>query len=509
MPVPDQLRYLVADHADEPAYRLVEPGGTVAGELTFRAWDETASRVGHALVDRGLEQGDVVGVLFDQPDALTHVQAYVGVHKAGGVHVPVNTKFSPTEIAAVLQHAEPRVLFVSQHLLTTVDAIRDDLKSVELVVASGEGDADAVAWRSFLADDTDDLQVDVSDDDMSDILYTSGTTGAPKGVVIRHRNALSIESGAPDWNGMSWFHASPMFTTAGLSFVYVPMRLGMTATYMSRFDAETFVRLAEEARIQTAFLVPAMVEMILALPDIEEHDLSGMLMISVGGAPVAPATLNRLNALAPNATVSNSFGMTEAGSGHLTLPPGELERRPGSVGKALPPVEIMIVDPRTNEEVPIGEVGEITMLNPGQQREYYEDPEATAETWRDGWLHTGDLGYLDEDGYLYISGRMKDVIIRGGHNVHALDVEAVLYEHEAVREAAAVGLPHDVLGEEVAAVVVLHEGAEVSEDGLREFCRGRLAGYAYPRVVAFVDELPRNATGKVLKQELRDALTSG
>ncbi|MDQ2754839.1 MAG: fatty acid--CoA ligase family protein, partial [Actinomycetota bacterium] len=223
---------------------------------------------------------------------------------------------------------------------------------------------------------------------------------------------------------------------------------------------------------------------------------------SLGSAPVAPETLRRLQAKMPQAWVSNNWGMTEAGSAFCMLPPDEAVRRVGSVGKPIPPVTFRIADDQGVTTVPAGEVGELLVSNPGREREYFRDEEATAAAWRDGWLYTGDLAYLDEDGYLYIVGRKKDVIIRGGNNIHAADVESVLMEHPALQEAAVAGVPHPVLGEDVAAWIVARPGFVIDVDELRGFLGERLSDYKIPRQITLVDELPRNATGKVLKSLL-------
>jgi acyl-CoA synthetase (AMP-forming)/AMP-acid ligase II len=244
-----------------------------------------------------------------------------------------------------------------------------------------------------------------------------------------------------------------------------------------------------------------MAQLLLAHPRFAEADLSSIRMASVGSAPLAPETFRRLRERLPKAWVSNNWGMTEAGPAFCVLPPDEAGRRIGSVGKPVPPVTFRIVDP-DGRDMEAGEVGELLVSNPGKEREYFDDPEATALTWRDGWLHTGDLAYLDGDGFLYIVGRQKDVIIRGGHNVHAGDVESALLEHPAVVEAAVAGVAHPVLGEDVAAWVVLAPEQALPEEELRTFLAERLADYKVPRRIRFVGELPRNATGKVLKHLL-------
>jgi acyl-CoA synthetase (AMP-forming)/AMP-acid ligase II len=263
----------------------------------------------------------------------------------------------------------------------------------------------------------------------------------------------------------------------------------------------------EELRPQLVFLVPSMAQLIVAHPRFAGAELSSVLICAVGSAPLAPSTLRALQERMPEAAVSNSYGMTEAGQAFCAMGKGESLEHIGSVGKPMAPLEVRIVD-EGGRDLPPGEVGEALLRLPGRHREYYRDPEATASTWNDGWLRTGDLACLDGDGYLYIVGRKKDVIIRGGNNVHAADIEAVLCEHPGVLEAAVVGIPHEVLGEDLAAVVVLAPGTPTTADQLREHCATRMADYKVPRSIEITDELPKNATGKVLKAQLRAGLNS-
>jgi acyl-CoA synthetase (AMP-forming)/AMP-acid ligase II len=314
-----------------------------------------------------------------------------------------------------------------------------------------------------------------------------------------------IANTEPSWSRTAWMHSSPLFTFAGIGFIYNPMKMGMAGLYQATFDAGRWLDYVERWRPTMAFIVPAMAQLIINHEDFEDADLSSLSMLSIGSAPLAPEILGVLLQKLPDASVSNSYGLTEAGPAFCVTPKEQAGRKIGSVGVPLPPMEIRIVAPGGDDVLPVGEHGEVHVRNRGRQREYYKDADATASTWTDdGWLRTGDVGYLDEDGFLFLSGRMKEVIIRGGNNVYATDVEAVLYEHPAVFEAAVVGVPHDVLGEDVGACVVTKAGTTIDIDELRAFCAARLADYKVPRHVVVVDELPRNATGKVLKNELKE-----
>jgi fatty-acyl-CoA synthase len=509
----DQLALMAAHLGDETAFVDLGSGSAV----TFRAWDGTANRV--AL--------DLPGTR-----ALDWVVAYAAIHKAGAVAVPLNTRLVAREVHHLLAHAGVSVVVVADGTRDTVTGAlgqgaplgwgeglgTDDggEEPVVRMVVDLDGDAApfphpvplpgptgpvTVAWSALLDPDDTALQVPVADDDVADIIYTSGTTGRPKGVVVRHTNASLLPNGVPAWSGQGWLTCSPLFTFAGITAVYNPMKLGMTALYLPRFDAEAWMQAVETHRPVMVFLVPAMAELLLAHPGFPTADLSSIGLCAVGSAPLAPDVQRRLQERMPAASVSNAYGMTEAGPAYTVLPKEEAVRRVGSVGRPIPPAEFFAVD---EDGTPLGpdQVGELVIRLPGRPREYWRDPDASAAAWRTDGLHTGDLARIDPDGYVYVVGRAKEVIIRGGNNVHAADVEAVLYEHPDVQEAVVAGVPHPVLGEDVAAWVVPRPGHTLRPEDIWAFAAQRLADYKVPRRVALVDRLPRNATGKVVKAEL-------
>jgi acyl-CoA synthetase (AMP-forming)/AMP-acid ligase II len=499
----DQLRFMARRDGSEVAYRDLGSGGA----LTFQEWDRRSNALARGLVSRGVEPGDRVSIYLPSEECLRFLVAYAAVHKAGAVAVPTNTRLSVRELIAILGHGEAHALLTCSELLPAARDVRRALPSLDLLVSTGAspGEMGEVEWEDAFDADDSDMQVDVELDDLADIMYTSGTTGLPKGVAVRHRNVAMIPNHEPPWTGGGWLHGAPLFTFAGISFIYNPMKMGMVGLYLPKFDAGEWLRIVARERPTMAFLVPAMAELLVAHAEFATADLSSLQAVSVGSAPLAPNTLLALVERLPQASVANSYGMTEAGPAFIVMPAEEVSKRIGSVGKPFPPMEIKIVDHDDNER-PSNEVGELLMRLQGRQREYYKDADATASTWTDdGWLRSGDLGYLDDDGFLYLVGRKKDLIVRGGHNVYPTDVESVILEHPAVREAAVVGVPHDVLGEDIAAFVVRKPDAAVGRDELQAFCAGHLADYKRPRQVTFVDELPRNATGKVMKHVLGGA----
>lgn len=510
----DQLRTMARCYPEEDAY--VDLDGQRA--LTFSAWDERSNRLARGLAGTtgDIRRGDRVAIFLPSEHILDWIVAYAAIHKAGAVAVPVNTRLTPRELVAILGHAEISGLITCAELAAGchLDEVAAKLPTLRWSASVDDAVLDCLPLDALMDADGDDFQVAVADGDLADIMYTSGTTGTPKGVAVRHRNVALLPNGEVPWSDTYWIHSSPPFTFAGISFVYNPMKLGMGALFQARFDASRWIDFVERFRPTASFFVPAMAQLLINDPRWPTADLDSLTLVSVGSAPLPPETLVQLCERLPAATVTNGYGMTEAGPAYCAMSKDQVLERVGSVGQPMPPMEVRIVDPSgepgAGETLPAGTRGEVLIRAKGREREYYKDPEATERTWTsDGWLHSGDIGYLDEDGYLYIVGRMKEVIIRGGNNVHATDVESVLYEHPDILEAAVVGVPHEVLGEDIAAFVVPARGATLDPDELATFCRDRLADYKCPRQFTVLDALPRNATGKVLKRELvPDAATN-
>jgi acyl-CoA synthetase (AMP-forming)/AMP-acid ligase II len=483
------LGQLAREFPDGVAWRNLADGT----DLTIGAWQRRSNRLARGLAERGVRPGDRVALVIGNEEPLEWLVSYMAVHKARGVAVPILPRLGPGELARVLQHAAPAVVLCGAGVDHAV------LSAAPLVATTrGEGGSAGTSWTALFSDDDRDLPRRPSADDVADIMYTSGTTGEPKGVTVRHGGLSSTERIPSAWLGLGFLSSSPFATTSGSLLVCGPLRGGMSGWFLPRFDPDRWISVVEDERPVAAFLVPAMVELIVALARFGTADLSSLAVVTIGSAPIAVATLRRFGAGLPSADVLCGYGMTEFGA-VTAMPMGDSGRHLGSVGVPLPGVEVRVVDP-DGAPLPAGAVGQVAIGGARLGRAYHEDQAATARTWVDGWLLSGDLGSVDDDGHLWIVGRQKEMIIRGGHNVVPGEVEAALFEHDAVVEAAVAGVPHQVLGEDVAAWVVLRRPVPTEE--LRAFLLDRLADYKVPRRITVVDALPRNESGKVRKSEL-------
>jgi acyl-CoA synthetase (AMP-forming)/AMP-acid ligase II len=487
--VPEDLRLVASAYPKRVAVEVV--GGE---SMTYAEWDQRADQAAGSFASLGVQPGDRVALLLGPESATTFHTAYVATHRAGAIAVPINPRYAAREVAHVLADAGPRVVVAAA---AQADRARE--------LAPGATVLDETAWSDAISSGLDAPAIELSGDDLAEIFYTSGTTGLPKGVASTHAHAAHMKA-TPMPDGGVLLHSMPLSTFTGVAgAVLTPMRLAATATVLPRFDAGRFASLIERKRARWLLMVPAHILMLLESGALQQIDTSTVQAVMFGGAPTPPSAVQLLAALLPGAVLLNGYGLTEGGGSVCVLPPGEARRRPGSVGKPMSGVSVRIVDPETATEVGVGEVGEITLKLPAGKRSYYNDPEATAQTWRDGWVHTGDLGRIDEDGFLYVVDRTKDMIIRGGYNIYSVEVEAALHEHPDIVEAGVVGVEHRVLGQDIAAVVRLRDGADpLTLESLAPMLDERLAHYKHPRRLLIVDEpLPRNASGKLDKQALR------
>ena len=465
--------------------------------MTYQALDEASARVAGLLRQRGLSPGDRVGIMM--PNVAEVPVVYYGVLRAGGVVVPMNPLLKVREVAYYLGDSGARLIFAWH-------AFADPARGGAAEAGAEAVVVDPVGFPELLASaDPDYLVADAADEDTAVILYTSGTTGHPKGAELTHGNLISntqvsradIVLARPDdviFGGLPLFHVFGQ--TVALN---VAVASGACLTLLPRFDAGHALRIVAEHRVTVFMGVPTMYVALLHAPERKDYDTSSLRMCISGGAAL-PVEVLRGFEEAFRVPVLEGYGLSETSPVASFNHPGR-EQKPGSIGTPIRDVRMRVVD-GDGHEVPLGEVGEIAIRGPNVMKGYWHRPEATAEAVRDGWFHTGDMARVDSDGYFYIVDRKKDMIIRGGYNVYPREIEEVLYEHPAVAEAAVIGLPHPALGEEVAAAVALKPGAAVTAEDLRDYVKGQVAAYKYPRHVWLVDALPKGATGKIVKREI-------
>src|SRR5438270_12602628 len=342
----DQLRTMAEHVPEEVGYKNLGDGSA----LTFREWEERSNRLARGLAGRGVCKGDRVAIYLPGEQALDWIVTYAAVHKNGAVAVPTNTRLARRELDFILDHAETTAVVTNDELAENVDQARWIVRTE--------------TWDDVFDDDPSSFRVPLEGDDLADVMYTSGTTGRPKGVAVRHRNVAMVPNNLPAWTGDWWLHSSPLFTFAGIGFIYNPMKMGMRGLYQPRFDVGRWLDAVEAHRPPMVFIVPAMAQLLIAHPRFADADLSSIVMCSLGSAPLAPATLRRLQEKMPNANVANAYGMTEAGPAFCAMPKEESLKRVGSVGQPMPPMEVQVVEEGGNS-LPPGEVGEILIRLPG------------------------------------------------------------------------------------------------------------------------------------------------
>ncbi|OLL19310.1 MULTISPECIES: acyl-CoA synthetase [unclassified Rhodococcus (in: high G+C Gram-positive bacteria)] len=470
--------------------------------LTYRELDDAVTRAAARLRALGLDQGDRVAAYGTNSDA--YVVGYLAVARAGLVHVPINYALRGEELSYLLGQSGARAVLVDPALAGNLEQVLADVPAEHVLPLR---DADDSLLTAACAGEVPELDVTVSDADLVQLLYTSGTTSKPKGAMMPHRalvheytsSIVALDLTADD----NPLVCMPLYHSAGMHVFMMPyLAVGATITLLPAPDIPEILRLVESERIGSLFLAPTVWVPLANHPDLETRDLSSLRKAQYGASIMPVTVLNRLRGRYPGLGFYNCFGQSEIGPLATVLRPEEHEDRPSSCGKAVLFVETRVVDADGND-VPDGESGEVLYRSPQLCLGYWDNPEATAEAFRDGWFHSGDLVTRDPEGYITVVDRIKDVINTGGILVASREVEDALYTHEAVAEVAVIGTPDEKWIEAVTAVVVLRDGADVDERELIDHVKQRLAPFKVPKLVRFVDTLPRNQSGKLLKRELR------
>ena len=472
--------------------------------FTFEELGRRVDALAGALKAQGLRRGDRVGIL--DTNSHRYAEAYYACAQAGMILLPLNSRLAPPELKYVVNDSGARALLVTEPFFAALEGV-----SVELVVKD---------YEAFLTSGKPDSTVEKVDlDDICQIYYTSGTTGEPKGVCLTYRNmiasALDSIVGLELRRDDVWLHAAPMFHLVDAWSVWSMPLLGATQV-MVHFTPERMMEVVQRTRPTGAGVPPTLINMMANHPRIGQYDLSSLRFVMYGGSPTPLGILQKAAKALPTKYI-HGFGITET-SGITTLAdPGDffVEGTPAQLaltsnaGRAVPHINLAIADD-SGGHLGNGKVGEIVVSGSRVMREYWNKPKHTAEALRDGWYHTGDMGYLDEQSRLFIVDRKKDMIISGGENVYSVEIENVLSTHPAVLEVAVIGVPDEQWGESVKAIVVLREGAAASAGDLIGFCRGKVAGYKIPKSVDFSKEpLPKTGPGKIAKRRLRDPYWAG
>jgi acyl-CoA synthetase (AMP-forming)/AMP-acid ligase II len=489
-----------------------------AKSRNFAEMQERVNRLANAMQALGVGQGDKVAVMA--LNSMEYVEVYYATATLGAVFVPLNYRAKREELTYMCNNSEAVILFVSERYFELAAGIRDDLQTVKHLVgvdAAGEGKA---FYDDLLKQhEPDEIFTDVQDTDPTIVIYTSGTTALPKGVVLTNLGMSvyvtnTVEPADPGAENVDVLLVSvPFYHVAGATTMLSAVWSGRKMVILPQFDPGNWLKAVQEHKVTHSFVVPTMLKRIMEHADFERTDLSSLKLVAYGAAPMPYEVVTKAVEKF-SCGLMNAYGQTESTSSLTFLGPDdhkipadgpERERklaRLRSVGKTMDDVVVGIMDPQ-GELMPPGQEGEIVAQGARVMAGYLNREEDTSAAIKGGWLHTGDVGWMDDDGYLYITGRTKDLIIRGGENIAPGEIEAVLQMHPAVEDAAVIGVPDVEWGEEVKAVVVRKPEAEVGEEELTAFVKERLASFKAPKFYTFVDELPRNYLGKVLKTDLR------
>ena len=496
-----------------------EKAAVVHGErvMTYAQFNARVNRLANALRGLGLKKGENVAILqYNYPQT---IESLFACFKSGFGAVPINFRLHPKEIAFIIDHSDSMAVIASPEFNDSILEIEELIPKVENIITTVGGGKKLIDYESLLADASDEFRdIDVSPDDLAWLFYTSGTTGMPKGAMLTHRNLLAMSMNfytdiAPGFGPDDVIlHAAPLSHGSGL---YCLPNVGKGATNVI-LDSKSFKPLLvfetiQKHRVTNMFAAPTMVKMLIDHPAIDQYDLSSLRSLNYGGAPMLVEDLKKaIKKLGP--CLVQLFGQGESPMTITYLPhwAHKLEGNPDEIGRlasagiARTDVEVKIFDDQ-DKELPASQIGEIVTRSDLVMKGYWKNASVTESTLKNGWLHTGDMGYIDECGYLFIMDRSKDMIISGGENIYPREIEEVIVRHPAIREVSVIGVPDPKWGEAIKAVVSLNKGWTVTEKELIDFCKDHIASYKKPKSVDFVDELPKSNYGKILKREIRNA----
>jgi len=475
--------------------------------LTYQELYERASLLGNSLISMGISRGDKVAILFQ--NCVEFVEIHFAIQKIGCVSVPLNTRLAAAELNYILNNSDAKILFYDKEFEKKIASIRKKLKQLKYYVSAPDVDSlNSVPYEDlFKRQQQGRSEVAIDGNDESLLLYTSGTTGTPKGVILTHMNTI--------WNTLSFLIAEPfypndttmiippLYHAAGLnSLLYTHIFVGATSILLDKFDPIEVMETMEREKVTNAFFVPTMFNVILNLRNLDKYKI-GKFRLFINGAAILPVEQkHEILDKFTGAGFIDVYGLTEVSPIATVLNRADSLVKTESVGKVLVTFHDRVISD-DGTDVEENQPGELLLKGPQVTKGYYKDPEKTASVIKDGWLHTGDIVRRDAEGFIYVVDRKKDMIITGGENVYPAEVEAVLYRHPKIYEAAVIGVPDEKWGERVKAFIVLRPGEKATDWEVMEFCREYIASYKKPTIIEFVESLPRTASGKVMKSELR------
>jgi acyl-CoA synthetase (AMP-forming)/AMP-acid ligase II len=492
---------------------------------TYQDFCDRINRLSHGLIDFGVKKNDKVAVLH--PNCHYFLESYYGLAQIGAISVPINYRLSPKEIAFIVRDSESKILIADPMFREQLDSIRGEIQRVERVLWTGKGgggDTRDLNYEEVLSQTNayEIASAGITGEDIAQIYYTSGTTGRPKGVMLSHKNVATHALGTIAEIHLTdrdvWIHVAPLFHLADAWATWAVTWVGGTHVLVREFDPGWVLEAIERERVTLTNLIPTMLNLMVNHPDVGKYDYSSLRVLLSGGAPIAPEVVRKIVETF-KCDYIQTYGMTET-SPYLTLSilKDHLKRLPyedrlrfkSKTGREFIGVELKVVNDRGEEiKKDEKEVGEIIVRGDIVTKGYWKLPEETAKAIKDGWLYTGDMAVMDEEGYVTIVDRKKDMILTGGENVYSTEVENILYIHPAILECAVVGVPDQKWGEAVKGIVVLKPGQKATEQEIIQFCKERIAHYKAPKSIDFIDALPRTGSGKIHKKGLRDSYWAG